>query len=141
LLAQQAGHPGFSRLRVPRHQQVAASDGQGQWLPVVGVPEQEVAAGLQRHRDLTLFRESPDVTGNSRGTVAGQHVVGGRLQGLTAPGHRHPGLTRAEQFVIVLCVADGYRVVRRQSQNGERFTQAGRLADGLRQHHHPAAIE
>src|SRR6185312_2278307 len=43
--------------------------------------------------------------------------------------------------MIVLRISDGDCIVRRQAQNLKRLAKTRRLADGLRQHHEPAAIE
>ena len=144
LLAQpleQAGRQGrLAAARLARDEQAHAGGAQHARRAVGRVAEQHAAAP-RRPRAQVVGEHRVDQFRRRRRRGRAR-ARGRRAPSASAPRWRWPRpLRRAAACVVVLGVADGDDVVRRQTESLERRREPGRLVDAGRQHHHRALVE
>src|SRR6185437_5639613 len=69
-----------------------------------------------------------------------QHQVCARLERGYSVAHGHADLAHVEQRVVVFGVANGHRVVRRDTEIAQRLIESRSLGDAGRQHHERSAV-
>ena len=78
---------------------------------------------------------------NGAGTISAYHLVRTLLESRTSPADRYADLASRQEVVVVFRIADGDRVVSRQTQRGEGLAKPGSFTNRLRKHHEAAAVE
>src|SRR3974390_1320599 len=88
-----------------------------------------------------LSGDLTNIFGHSARTIAMDDFIGAFLQCWAAPTDRNSNLTRRQQVMVVLGVANPNRVVRRKPEYLQDLLQTGALADGGWKNHETAAVE
>ena len=87
------------------------------------------------------FRGLSDVARNRTGTIPAYDLVRALLESPTSPADGYADLASRQEVVVVFRIADGDRIVRRQTQRGEGLAKPGSFTNRLRKHHEAAAVE
>jgi hypothetical protein len=115
LFAEKSCGPRFSGSRISRDQEVASADREPERFAGARDAEHDLISsdsiGRQPHRICRL----PDVRRKSAGTVSAHDLLRSPLECRTSPADGYTDLARREEIVVVFGIADGDRVVSRQT--------------------------
>ena len=107
--------------------------------PVFGTERNAMA--FRRHDASVLPTYPLHELAHARAVIAAQPDVGSLLDQRKSIGDRCRAAAGMKERMVVLCVANGDDVVRRQPQHSKRHFESGRLVDTRRQDHDRPLVE